>query len=181
MSPSGEEICFIFDWVHLFKLLRNHELDDNIFFPCGFFNNEKQGILVNPRKEFEELQKVSTIIKDKHLNCVSTDRQKVNIAIQLISIEVCAEFRKHFPNDTAKMALAGLNELAATCWKIMTSKDTFNDDPMRCALSVHIQKQKKPLLEFVECMKSLQFINKKGHSAPKIFQKGMIITITGNY
>ena len=149
VNAAGREIVFIFDWVHLFKLLRNHELDDTIFFPCGFFNNEKGGILVHPRKEFEELQIVSRIIKDKHLNCVSTDRQKVNIAIQLISIEVCAEFRKYFPNDTAKMALAGLNELAATCWKIMTSKTTFNDYPMKCALSKHIEKQKKPLLKFV--------------------------------
>ena len=59
----------------------------------------------------------------------------------------------------------------------MTSKEVYSYDPMCCALRVDIEKQKAPLLEFINCMESIKFINKKGHSGEKIFQRGMIITI----
>ena len=76
------------------------------------------------------------------------------------------------------MALAGLNELATTCWKLMTSKNIFDQDIMCCALEVDIDKQEKPLKQFMKVLEQIKFINKKGQTGRRLFQKGMIMTIT---
>ena len=116
-------------------------------------------------------------IKDIHIQCVSTDRQRVNLALQLISRSADL-FKKYFPNDKEKMALAGFNELATTCWKLMTSKTIFHEDIMCSALRVDIEKQSKPLKEFVNVMEKIKFINKKGQAGRRLFQNGIILTIT---
>ena len=59
----------------------------------------------------------------------------------------------------------------------MTSKEVYSYDPMCCAYRLDIKKQLAPLLKFINCLESIKFINKKGHSGEKIFQRGMIITI----
>ena len=69
-------------------------------------------------------------------------------------------FRKYFANDKDKLALGSFNELAFNCWKIMTSKEIYSYDPLRCALGVHIDKQKAHLLKLINCLESIQYINK---------------------
>ena len=85
INSAGREMVSMYDIVHEVKNLRNGELDDTMYFPEGCFNNEPNGLYIKPREHFEELKTKTNKINDKHINCVSTDRQRVNFAVQLIS------------------------------------------------------------------------------------------------
>ena len=104
------KVFFFFDFVHVFKNLRNHMLDHSVTL--------EDGMEINPKKEFKEIQSYcraneiseGSFIKDIILDCKSSDRQNVGFAVTLLSTKMAHLIRKHFPHDLKKLALADLCE-----------------------------------------------------------------------
>ena len=99
-TDPSHPLFWLWDFVHLFKTLRNHLLDDIVTLPCG--------CQVSVQDFYDLLDKVKTIssdhssgfhISEDHLLVENTDRQDVTMAMQLLSERTAAAFKKYFPND----------------------------------------------------------------------------------
>ena len=164
-------IVWLFDFVHLFKNLRNHFLDDVVKLPCG--------LIVTSDDFFDLLEVVQSEVtsgfnlSEKDLQVSGNDRQDVGSAIRLLSDRTAALLIEHFPNDSSKQALARVIDMVAKCFKIMTSRVlTDRSDIWKCALRIHFEKQKSELLKFKDFMENTTF-------ADNDFQQGCIVTING--
>ena len=164
-------IVWLFDFVHLFKNLRNHFLDDVVKLPCG--------LIVTSDDFFDLLEVVQSEVtsgfnlSEKDLQVSGNDRQDVGSAIRLLSDRTAALLIEHFPNDSSKQALARVIDMVAKCFKVMTSRVlTDRSDIWKCALRIHFEKQKSELLKFKDFMENTTF-------ADNDFQQGCIVTING--
>ena len=158
-------VFFSFDWVHGFKNLRNHLLDDNVTI---------NGVMVN-KLDILKLRGVTEIrggfkLEDQHFYCKGQDRQVVKYAVDLLSIRSANLCRTLYPNDPKMQALADLFTVADNCFKIMTST-TFNDkkDKRKNALEVNLEEQLPELNKIEGYLRTMKFSGK-----PR-FHKGMII------
>ena len=138
---------WLFDFVHLFKNLRNHFLDDVVKLPSGH--------IVTSDDFFDLLEVVQSEItsgfhlSEKDLQVSGNDRQDVGSAVRLLSDRTAALLKEHFPNDLNKQALAKAIDTMDKCFKIMTSRVLLdNSDDWKCALGIHFDKQKTELLKF---------------------------------
>ncbi len=168
---SSREVLFAFDWVHVFKNLRNHLLDDIVCL--------QDGTTVS-RSDFQDLfDKIAPEItagyklKDRHLNCKGTERQNVRLAVQLLSKTVSNLLKLLFPNDPVKQALSDFVLVMNDAFDIMNSRVLFASDPNKSALEVYFDQQQKTLHEALHLFESTQFNGRD--NLP--FQKGAKMAI----
>ena len=182
---SSRFVLFSFDFVHVFKNLRNHFLDD-------LFRVSKN---VFSKADFEELfEKVNastlriTKLKGMHLNCKNSDRQSVKLAAELLSNTVSTLMKDFFPNCQKKQELSEIISLFDKGFNLMTSRmanveaKEFSKQPLRKCLA----QQFSCLKELIQVVKSLEFQNTTSKKAKKGLakwgkvpcQKGAIISIT---
>ena len=110
-NDSSKKIYPIHDWVHIDKNWRNNLLDHIAYLETG---QE-----IHAKKEFEELSaycRANEISDGYYLKpiltaCTSSNRQVVKYSRKLCSRRTAALFRRYFPDDAAKMALAHIIEI----------------------------------------------------------------------
>ena len=100
---SSRFVLFSYDFVHIFKNIRNHLLDD-------FFKLD--GVTMD-KTEFEDLLKEVNFaslrmvkLKPLHINCQQSDRQNVALAVQLLSNSVSVLLKEFFPECPKKKKLS---------------------------------------------------------------------------
>ena len=112
----SRSIVWLFDFVHLFKNLRNHFLDDVVKLASGQ--------IVTSDDFFDVLEVVQSEItsgfhlSEKDLQVSGNDRQDVGSAVRLLHDRMAALLKEHFPNDSNKQALAVAIDLIAKCFGI---------------------------------------------------------------
>ena len=152
---SARKILFSFDFVHVFKNIRNHILDDLIAFEDGTCAS---------RKDFQDLFDTLSPeitagykLKDIHLNCKGTDRQNVALAVQLLSGTVSTLFKLQFPDNPVKSALSDFVSAMNNAFDVMNSRVVIANEPMKCALGVHFCVQKQALEKALHYLETVQF------------------------
>ena len=130
------QVFFAFDWVHGFKNLRNHLLDDRV--TISGVTISKQDILkLRGKTEIRGGFK----LEDVHFHCKKQDHQKVQYAVDLMSIRSANLCKALYPTDTKMLVISELFTSAANCFKIMTSSKLFDkDDEMKNSLEVNLEK-----------------------------------------
>jgi hypothetical protein len=80
---NSRKVIFTYDFVHAFKNLRNHFMDDVVVFDDGaiIFKSDFEELLVKVNSEISCGYKIT----EHHLNCQQSDRQNVRLACQLLS------------------------------------------------------------------------------------------------
>lgn len=125
LAPTDHKhpVFWIFDFVHLFKTIRAHFLDEEVVLPCG--------CKVSVADFYDLLDKVRAQtsdhttgfhINEDHLEVQSQDRQDVRMAMQLLSERTAAALTKYFPNEPNKQALAKFVLCCANAFKVATSR-----------------------------------------------------------
>ena len=162
---------WIYDFVHLFKNIRNGFLDDVVRLP--------NGEIVTVDDFFDMLEVVQSEItsgfhiSENDLNVSGNDRQDTRAAVHVLSERTAAILKHHFPNDSAKQALSSAIDMIAKCFKIMTSRVLCDrSDDWKTALRMHYEKQRDKLLELKDFMKKVTF-------GENYYQKGCIISVNG--
>ena len=128
-DPSGpsRKIYFSHDFNHVFKLARNHSLDDECAIPPLDESFDPLDTVVLPngfkftRNDFRDLidkckQREISIgyqLNDMLINCTSSDRQDMGLALKLFSVEVANLLRRFYPKNPRKLALADYLETMA--------------------------------------------------------------------
>ena len=164
---SDREIFFSFDWVHAFKNLRNHLLDDEATIEKGVTVSRADLLKLRGKTEVRGAWK----LEDIHFYCKNQDRQSVSIARNLLSERSGKLMKAMFPNDHRMQVYAEFILVIDECFKILTSKKLYDEDPLRCALEVHLDQQLKSLNKLVAYMKKIKWSGK-----PR-FNKGIRIAI----
>ena len=177
-DPS-RKVFFLYDFVHEYKLLRNHTLDDTFKLPSGktytkrFFTS-----LIDASKNHPELTNHKFALNDYILNVKASDRQDVGSAVKLLSRETAAMIRKVYPNDHHE--IAEMLETMSDAFKLMTSKQADHTDQMKRGLGTWYEGQKKVLEKALYYISNMSFKAKDQVSfTVKPFQIGMQITING--
>ena len=120
---------FSFDYIHAFKLTRNHLLfKAELLLPCGTI------VSVNDLQDLVNLLAASTFpshLTQKHLNLEKSDLQNVGWAVALMSNKTAALLKEHFANCPRKMALANYIIAVHNCFKVLTSKSVPSNDPLK--------------------------------------------------
>lgn len=173
-------VLFSFDFIHIFKNLRNHLLDDF----C------KLDGIIFAKEDFEDLLKklpfgtLGIKLKPRHLNCKMSDRQNVRLAVELLSESTSMLMKDLFPNCPKKNKLSDLIALFDKCWNLMTSvmSTSAANDFIRAPLRECLQQQLPHLHEFLDVIDKMQFqLRKSKKKAPKWSkipsQKGAIISV----
>ena len=181
---ANRYVVFTFDWVHAFKNLRNHFLDN-------FFKLLSDPNVIFAKEDFEELFDIVECtklrflnLKPIHLNCQQSDRQTVKYAVELLSGTVAALMKDCFPNSEKKHKLSDLISLLDQCWKIMTSKmvNVGSSDITKRPLSENLAQQLASLNELITVCEDMRFqVRKSKKDSPswskKPCQKAAIIAI----
>ena len=125
-TPSDQQqhpFFFIYDFVHLFKSIRNRFCDSYVQLPCGSW------VCVDDFYELIDKVRADTSdhtsgfhLSEDHLEVESQDRQDVTMAMQLLSERTSAALKTYFPNDKAKLALAKFVLCCANAFKVATSR-----------------------------------------------------------
>ena len=87
----------------------------------------------------------------------------VRVATTIISNTSAALFRRFFPQDENKLALADLIETAAEAFKIMQSRCIEHDtDKMKCAFGFYLPQQQAILSKFVTMVTNIKWYSLEG-------------------
>ena len=87
----------------------------------------------------------------------------VKVATTIISDTSAALFRRFFPNDQNKLALADLVEIAALAFKVMQSRCIEDDkDRMKCAFGFYLPEQQAILAKFVSMVTNIKWYSLEG-------------------
>ena len=168
---SARSIFFAFDYVHVYKNLRNHLMDNVAEFEDGTKTSKKDFQILKETVSGEIT--CGYKITDLHLDCAGTDRQVVKLATDLVSEETAAMFRRFFETDAPKCTLANFLEVAHLSFKVMNSRLPKDPkDKFKSGFGVHFMQQRDILMMMIEYFEKLKFSGKK-----KKFQRGGIISI----
>ena len=127
-QDEEKKVFFSFDYVHAFKLTRNHLLDKEVKLPCGTI------VTVNDLQDVVNAISKSTFpthLTQKHLTVCKSDRQIVGWANAVMSHKTAALLRQLFPNCPRKLALANFLTAMHDCFKVLTSKAKPSNDPLK--------------------------------------------------
>jgi hypothetical protein len=161
---------FVFpDAPHLLKLLRNHLLDKGYILSDGteIQKDDIQQILAKDCQELKIHHKLLPI----HFNCVSTTRQRVCLAAQLISHTTATAIQCLSPE---KKKLADWIEMFDQWFDILNSRIPFHSKKMACGYGVHLEEQNSTLERVFACVESMREIGRRGYLP---FQRGFLISI----
>lgn len=161
------EIFFSFDWVHAFKNLRNHMLDDTMTLEKNIHVTRADLLKIKGKTEVRGAFKLDDI----HFYCKQQDRQSVSLARDLLCQRSGMLYKAMYPDDEKMQKLGDFINTVDECWRILTSKKVIDDDPLKSGLEVHLKKQKESLEKLVKYMKSIKWSGK-----PR-FNKGIRIAI----
>ena len=89
---------WIFDPVHILKLIRNHVLDNGLFLDTGVKVTKIKFKKLITKLRTGNLQ-IESKISMQHLDVKNQDRQKVILATQFFSATTAEAFLKAFPGD----------------------------------------------------------------------------------
>ena len=100
-----------FDWVHVFKNLRNNLMDHSVTL--------ESGVTIEAKKILRQLFNIcqsngvscGNFLKDIFLDCRSSDRQTVSYAFLLISGKTAALLRRFLGGNQAAIALAAVFDI----------------------------------------------------------------------
>merc|ERR1712020_222417 len=90
---NEREIFFSFDWVHAFKNLRNHMLDDTMTLEKGVQITRADLLKIRGKTEIRGAFK----LEDIHFYCKNQDRQRVGLARDLLSKRSAMLFKDLYP------------------------------------------------------------------------------------
>ena len=182
-NPYDESrfVLFVFDWVHIFKNIRNHFLDD-------FFKLLSEDFVFS-KDDFEELlTKVNGVclkminLKPMHINCQQSDRQNVRLAKELLSESVSILLKELFPECPKKQKLSEIVFALDQAWNVLTSKNAESSDFSKCAFRAHLEQQLSCLNDLSLMFEDMEFMKRDGKNPKwgKIpSQKNAQITIKG--
>ena len=165
----NRRVFFFPDAPHLLKLLRNHLLDHGYILADGTVIDKEvlQKILVMDNKEMKIHHKLSPT----HFNCVSSTRQRVRLAAELISHTTASAVRCLFQNQKQ---LADWIEMFDQWFDIFNSRTPCDAKKMACGFGVHFEEQNSVLEKVCSCVESMR---QRGRRSLLPFQKGMMISI----
>ena len=136
------KVFFSFDYIHAFKLSRNHLLDKELMLPCGTI------VTVQDLQDLVNIVSSSSFpshLTQKHLIVEKSDRQNVGWAVCVMCRKTAALLRQHFGNCPRKLALAEYLEAMHDCFKVLTSKAVPSNDPLKQAFGTNKDLQLKAL------------------------------------
>ena len=134
---NERQVFFSYDFVHAFKNLRNHLLDDTVEIEDGVKVNKTDLLKLQGKTEVRGAWK----LEDIHFYCKKQDRQNVQLARDLISNRSAMLMKALYPEDYKMHVLSEFFVTADECFKILTSQKLYDDDPYKCALEVHLEQQ----------------------------------------
>ena len=112
-AHPSRPIYFLFDFVHIYKNLRNNMLDHTMILP----DKTRIKALVHFRQLFNHCRgneiSEASYLKTIMLDCKKSDRQTVKFATNLLCNKTASLFRKYFPNDPVKLKLADFIDTVA--------------------------------------------------------------------
>ena len=164
---SERDVFFSYDWVHAFKNLRNHMLDDTMTLQKGVNINRADLLKLRGKTEVRGAFK----LEDIHFYCKNQDRQSVSVARALLSNRSAMLIKALYPDDEKMKHLSEFIVVVDECFKILTSQKLYDEDPYKCALEVHLKKQLASLEKLVKYMKEIKW------SGRPRFNKGIRIAI----
>ena len=164
---NERQVLFAFDWIHAFKNLRNHMLDDEMTIKKGKTIRREDLLTIKGKTEIRGAFKLDDI----HFYCKQQDRQRVSLARDLLSKRSAMMYKALHPNEEKFQLLGEFIETVDECFNILTSQKMYDNDPLKCALEVHLEKQLKPLEKLVKYMKTIKW------SGRPRFNKAIIIAI----
>jgi hypothetical protein len=173
VDPTREVFVFL-DAPHLLKLIRNHLVDEGMEFEL---NNEK---FVVCQKDFEdilaldsgELKLTKGKLREEHVHCKKSTRQRVRLAAQLLSQTTSRAMTFLFGEPKAKQAKAV--QLINDWFDVMNSSHTYSQKKLSCGFRIHLEDQEKALSDMENLFQSSKVIGRKSKLP---FQNGVLISI----
>ena len=177
-NPEMETIrvYVLADACHLLKNVRNHLLDNGFKLKDGSKITQKPLISLISNVdtgEFRCTHKLQMI----HLNCKSSERQRVFYATQLLSNSTSEALRLMFKNDKEAQDLSKFIKVVDSWFDVMNSSHTQDHKDLKCAFGLHYNLQKKALLEAIDVFTHLNQITcPRKTEKLKPYQFGLIIS-----
>lgn len=111
-SNPSRNLIFLYDFVHVFKLFRNHVISDYFKLPSGKYASKSHfsSLIDATKKSNVSISAAVFPLNDYCLNLKGSDRQNVSTALKLFSHETGAMFRKLYPGNPLKLELADMCE-----------------------------------------------------------------------
>ena len=172
---SGRVYVFS-DPCHILKNIRNHLLDNGYKFKDGSKITDKPLISLIAEKdtgEFRCTHKLQMI----HLNCKSSERQRVCYATQLLSNSTSEALKNIFPNDKEAQDLSEFIKVVDSWFDVMNSSLIKDKKYLKCAFGLHLNEQKKALLKAIDVFTYLNQIKcPRKTDKLKPYQYGLIVS-----
>lgn len=177
-NPRAEREVFVFsDIPHLIKLVRNNMIDS------GFFSSNGNLICIDGIREMLSKTKseygLAYKISETHLNVTGQQRQRVKLAVQLLS-RSCGNSLRYLGEkgllvsktweETSEFILL-MNDF----FDIMNSSCKYENLNKSCAFGVDLEKQTSTLYKVIEVMNTMRVKKSKTKSLYR-FQKGIILS-----
>ena len=125
---QSQEVIFIYDFVHEYKLMRNHVISDSFKLPSGKSGSKTDfTALIDATKKSNNVSISSAAfpLNEYCLNLKGSDRQDVGTALKLFSHQTAAMFRKLYPQNARKL------EIAEFCETMADGKNAISDDSLQ--------------------------------------------------
>ena len=151
-------IVFSYDFIHVFKNLRNHILDDVFTIGSSRFKFSKEDFNELLRKAECKNMRTSKL-KPIHVNAKQSDRQNVQLAKELLSDDVACMFKDYFPCNPKKLQLSNFVALMDKGFNLMTSKSANlnHEDFSKRPFGSSISKQLSCLNRLYRTIDSMKF------------------------
>ncbi|QQP55381.1 Uncharacterized protein FKW44_008537, partial [Caligus rogercresseyi] len=164
---TSKKIYMFHDVPHLIKLLRNHLLDRGYYLPDGS---------TITKKDFQNLMekdsKSSHKIKEIHLECQSSQRQRVCLATQLLSHTTASALKYIFPNKTSQ---SDFIDTVDSWFDTFNSRRRFDSSIYSSGFGTNFQEQNEVLQKMKKNMESIRGIGKQSILP---FQYGILLSIS---
>ena len=172
---SGQIYVFS-DPCHILKNVRNHLIDNGYKLKDGSKITDKPLVSLIAEKdtgEFRCTHKLQMI----HLNCKSSERQRVCYATQLLSNSTSEALKNIFPNDKEAQDLSEFIKVIDSWFDVMNSSLIKDKKDLKCAFGLHLNEQKKALLKAIDVFTHLNQIKcPRKTDKLKPYQYGLILS-----
>lgn len=170
-NPQYEDkrVWVFSDVPHLFKLMRNHFLDEGLRLPSGKIVDKSiiERLLALDKNEMKLCPKLSQI----HLSVKGRERQRVYLAMQLFSNTTAKAIKYLMPNEEEA---ANFFQLANDAFDILNARRYNDKNVLSCGYGIHKDAQERILRELYTCVEKMR-VGNTNHLLP--FQKGFMTSI----
>ncbi|CAB4063524.1 unnamed protein product [Lepeophtheirus salmonis] len=175
-TDPNRHILIFPDVPNLLKMLRDHLLEEECFFPDAskdkFILLSKQvfkSMITSENEDVKSINKISL----RHIRCKGEDRRSTRLASQLLSNTTANALALHL-SDTSDPRAIGVS-IINNWFDVMNSKCVFNPRcPYSSALGINEEIQLRALNDMEKLIYDLKLMN---NSQLPLFQQGILISI----